>query len=316
MKLISPKTLFISLLCGIYTMVKVISFDDFSDLFLIAFFGYLTFKCIMIAFSQQAFDTEKRQTEQSRAMYLDLFGRFAYIAPDIPLILILSSGGIALIFFPITLVQALVLCLLLLLGVGYALWFSWYISKHKKLRVEDGTWDSSVLTPEEERTWARSDLIHDILGGCLILLCLLYLVFGNPRIHINNDKLKQVFTQLDTATVTLEEVVPFPWTTVYTFDPYTSREQMEKITGTKSPMLKECVNEGMTHFVFMNRGHLMASVCAYPSSAGYSLAFTGGKNTYYDYRDGGYSHIEYGDGIEFSVTREDGVVRLYAVVAE
>ena len=103
---------------------------------------------------------------------------------------------------------------------------------------------------------------------------------------------------------------------MYTFDPYTSLELIEWITGSKSPALKESVSEGMTHIVFMNRGSVAASVCAYPSSIGYSLSFAGGTNTYYDYRDGGYSHIEYGDQIVFEVTREEGINRLYAFIEE
>jgi len=148
------------------------------------------------------------------------------------------------------------------------------------------------------------------------VLAILYLIFGDPRIHINNSKLEDALTELDADSVTLEEVVPFEWTTVYTFDPYTSIDRIEWITGSKSPALKESVNEGMTHVVFMNHGQVAASVCAYPSSIGYSLGFTGGKNTYYGYPDGGYSHIEYGDETVFSVSREDGLVRLYAHVEE
>ena len=110
--------------------------------------------------------------------------------------------------------------------------------------------------------------------------------------------------------------MPFEWTTVYTFDPYTSIDRIEWITGSRSPALKESVSEGMTHFVFTNRGRVMASVCAYPTSIGYSLSFTGEENTYYGYPDGGYSHIEYGDQVEFEVTKDNGIVRLYAFVNE
>ena len=70
----------------------------------------------------------------------------------------------------------------------------------------------------------------------------------------------------------------------------------------------------MTHVVFTNRGEVVASVCAYPASIGYDLDFTGGKYTYYDYPDGGYSHIEYGDEITFEVIQDEGFVKLYARV--
>ena len=148
------------------------------------------------------------------------------------------------------------------------------------------------------------------------MLSVLYLIFGNPQIYVNNAKLQDALTSIRNDSVTLEEVVPFEWTTVYTFDPYTSLEMIERITDSKSPALKESVNEGMTHIVFMNRGRVMASVCAYPMSIGYSLSFSGGKNTYYDYADGGYSHIEYGDQIVFEVMPDGEIMRLYAFIEE
>lgn len=40
------------------------------------------------------------------------------------------------------------------------------------------------------------------------------------------------------------------------------------------------------------------------------------KNTYYDYPDGGYSHIEYGDETVFEVTKENDLIRLYAYIDE
>ena len=141
---------------------------------------------------------------------------------------------------------------------------------------------------------------------------------GNAQIcgtvYFNNAKLEKTLTALECDSITLEEIVPFEWTTVYTFDLYTSKERIERVVGSKSPALKESVSEGMNHVVFINRGRVVASVCTHPASTGYYLSFTGGENTYYSYSDGGYSHIEYGDEIVFEVMQDDGFVRLYARV--
>lgn len=315
MKLVSPKTLLASLLALVFVIIKVMTFDGLQDLYWIVFFGYLTIKALIVAFSQEAYDEDVKKAYQGKALYRDLFGRFAYIATDIPWITLLLAGLLA-VFCPATTLLKVTLVVLLIFAVGYAIWLSWYISKHERLRTENGEWGTAVLTKEDEQSWKRSNRWHNIGLGMVTVLCALYLIFGDPRIYINNKKLEDAFTELTTDSVTLEEVVPFEWTTVYTFDPYTSIDRIEWITGSKSPALKESVNEGMTHFVFMNRGRVMASVCAYPSSIGYSLSFTGGKNTYYDYTDGGYSHIEYGDQAEFEVTQDDGIVRLFTHVDE
>lgn len=54
---------------------------------------------------------------------------------------------------------------------------------------------------------------------------------------MNNAKLKEALSTLDSDSTTLEEIVPFEWTTVYTFDPYTSIDRIERVTGSRSPTL-------------------------------------------------------------------------------
>ena len=315
MKLVSPKTLLASLMGVAFMIYKVMTFDGAVDLFWIILFGYLTVKGLNIAFSREAYEEDVRQAYQGKAMYGELFGRFAFIAADIPLIVILLTGLVA-AFCPVTTLLRISLCVLLLIAAGYAVWFSWYVSKQKRLHIESGEWGTAVLNEQQERAWKRSDRWHNVCYGILLVLFVLYLIFGDPRIYANNKKLKESLTAISSDSVILEDVVPFEWTTVYTFDPYTSIDRIKKVTGSKSPALKESVSEGMTHLVFMNRGSVAASVCAHPSGLGYSLSFSGGKYTYYDYRDGGYSHIEYGDQTEFEITREDGIVKLYAYVDE
>lgn len=315
MKLVSPKTLLASSLGTVFIVMKILTFDGLHDLIWIALMVYLVIKGFVVAFSREAYDEDVKTVYQGKALYRDLFGKFAYIAGDIPLITIFLGGLLAAVC-PVTAILGAVLCALLIFAVGYAIWINRYTSKHKRLREKNGEWGTAVLNEEDERAWKRYDLCHNISLGIVAALGVLYLIFGDPRIYINNSKLEDAFSNLSSGSVTLEEVVPFEWTTVYTFDPYTSMERMQRITGSKSPALKESVSEGMTHFVFMDRGRVMASICAYPSSIGYSLSFTGGEYTYYSYPDGGYSHIEYGDHVEFEVVQEEGIIRLYAFVEE
>ena len=316
MKLVSPKTLLVSLLGIVFVIMKIVTFDGMYDLLWVAFFGYLTIKSLIIAFSQEAYDKNVKEAYQGKVLYCDLFGKFAFIAADIPIITIILSGLLA-VFCPITTVLLrIVLGVLLIIAVGYTIWFNWYVSKHARTRMEGDGRGAAQLTADEERAWKRSALCHNICLGIIVALGILYLIFGNPRIYMNNDKLENALTGLSSDSVTLEEVVPFEWTTIYTFDPYTPLDRIEQITGSKSPALKESTSEGMTHIVFTKNGRVVASICAYPSIIGYSLSFSGGKSTYSDYPDGGYSHIEYGDYVSFEVTPDDGIVKLYAFVEE
>lgn len=315
MKLVSPKTLLASLLGCAFVVIKVMRFDGFPDLFWIIFIGYMSIKGLVTAFSQEAYDEDVKQAQYGKVFYSDLFGRFAYIASDIPIILILLADLLAAIC-PVTTLLRAFLIVLLLAALGYAVWFTWYVCKQKRLRTENGAWETGTLSEVEAAAWKRSERWHGVGLGIIVVLAVLYMIFGNPMIYMNNAKLEEALTGITSDNVTLEEVVPFEWTSVYTFDPYTSIDRIKRVTGSKSPALKESVSEGMTNIVFTNRGRTVASVCAYPSSIGYSLSFAGGKNTYYDYPDGGYSHIEYGDETVFEVTKENDLIRLYAYIDE
>lgn len=314
MRLVSPKALLVSVLGFTFVAIMAMNFDGLSDIVWILLIGYLSVKALVIAFSRKAYDEDVKQARQGKVLYRDLFGKFAYIASDVPLLLLLSAGLLAVVC-PVTTPLKAGLIVLLLTAPGYAVWFSWYVSKHKRLRMENGEWDTGVLSADDEKAWKRSSLWHSVILGIALILSVFYLIFGDPRIYLNNARLKNALSALDGGSVTLEEIVPFEWTTVYTFDPYTSIDRIKWVTGSKSPALKESAGEGMTHVVFTNGGKVAAAVCAYPADVGYYLGFTGGENTYYDYPDGGYSHIEFGDEIAFEVMRDEGFVRLYARAA-
>lgn len=315
MKSVSPQTLLASLLGCVFVVLKVMTFDGFPDLFWIIFFGYLSAKGLFTAFSQKACAEDAKRIQQTKVLYRDLFGKFAYIAADIPILLIFLAVLLAL-SCPVTALLRIVLAGLSLIAAVYAIWMFWYVSKNKQLRKKSGEWETGVLSAEEEKSWKRSKYWHSICLGMIAVLGAMYLIFGDPRIYMNNAKLEDALTEITDDRVTLEEIVPFEWTTVYTFAPYTSIKRIKWITGSNSPALKESINEGMTHLVFTDKGTVVASVCAYPESLGYSLSFAGGENTDYSGSDGGYSHIEYGDGVIFEVTRENGLVNLYAYIDE
>lgn len=152
-----------------------------------------------------------------------------------------------------------------------------------------------------------------IIAGAILIF---YFTFGDPAIYKNNLKLKEAFTNLNNGTVTLEETVPFDWTRVYMFVPYTPLEYMEQVLFAKSPALKESISEGMINVVFMNHHRVAASVCAYPSSLGYSLDSIGVPTTHRPLSEFGYTYIGYGEQITFQVTKTNGIVQLSAFSSE
>lgn len=184
MKFVSPKTLLASLLGCVFVVLKVKTFDGFPDLFWIIFIGYMSVKGLFTAFSREASAEDAKRAQQSKVLYRDLFGKFAYIAADIPILLIFLAGVLALIC-PVTALLRIVLVGLLFIAVVYAIWLFWYVSKNERLRKESGEWGTGVLSVEDEKSWKRSEYWHSICLGIIVVLGAMYLIFGDPRIYID-----------------------------------------------------------------------------------------------------------------------------------
>lgn len=130
---------------------------------------------------------------------------------------------------------------------------------------------------------------------------------GNALDHLavlnNNRRLKQALTSLDVQTVTLNDVVPFKWDMVYTFDSYVSKEEMANVIGFKSGALRETASEGMIQLVFVRGRKVVCGVCGYSDALGYSICFStdAGKSD---------SRLAFNDNEVFSVEKSEGIVYL------
>lgn len=310
MKLISPKTALESLLGCAFVAMKLIYFRDISDLPIIIVVGYVSVRGLYVAFSPAAYEEEEREQRRTKRLYRKLFGRFAYVASDVPIVLF-SLAGLLAMFCPWTDVLRAVLITLLALASIYTICFGWYVLSNKRTYIEDEDLENGELCVEEENAWKMVSRVHSIVLVLLIVMGGLYLYFGAPYIYLNNRKLKTSITSLDCDSAVLEDIVPFEWTMVYTFGPYTPKDSMKRIVGAQSPALGESISEGMIDVVFTYRGRVVASVCAYLADLGYDLKIAGEKATY---PSGGCTYLEYGDQAVFKVTKEDGLVRLYTRV--
>lgn len=57
---------------------------------------------------------------------------------------------------------------------------------------------------------------------CIVLAAILgYLAVGNPIVFVNNQKLENSIKSIQGDIIKLNEVVPFDWDVLYTFEPYT-----------------------------------------------------------------------------------------------
>lgn len=143
----------------------------------------------------------------------------------------------------------------------------------------------------------KSKLIAIILTFVGLVAIATYLVIGNPIVLMNNQKLGNTLKSIDAATVNINEIVPFDWDTIYTFEPYAPKESIEKIIGFKSNDIEvNNINEGMVHLLFVKDKQVVASVLGYSENLGYRLDFP--------------SKVEFTENAVFNVSISDGIVEL------
>ncbi|MDF2546164.1 MAG: lipoprotein [Anaerosolibacter sp.] len=143
-----------------------------------------------------------------------------------------------------------------------------------------------------------------ILGlvAIAIVIALIVAVIGNPIVYHNNQKLKESVLSLELGSVSLNNVVPFDWDAVYTFDPYTSKSEIEDVLGFESSDIKETVNEGMVQLIFVRDQKIVSSVCGYAYRLGYDIHLTTGSSNY--------QKISYDDKAMFTVERKLDIIWL------
>lgn len=139
------------------------------------------------------------------------------------------------------------------------------------------------------------------LASIALIGVLAYLLIGNPVVFINNKKLGNSLQTIDREMVQLNDVIPFVWDTLYTFEPYQSKEELEKIVGFKSADIKENnINEGMVHLLFVKDKNVVASILGYSNNLGYSIDFPS---------NGGWK-VTFAENVHFKVAKVDGITTL------
>lgn len=104
--------------------------------------------------------------------------------------------------------------------------------------------------------------------------------------------------------ITLNQVVPFAWNAVYTFPPYTPKEEIEAEIGFRSHAIQETYSEGMLQLVFVKGKRVVAMVCGVPREMMSDVPLYLGYDVVFD------GKITHEENAVFSVSREGGVVRL------
>lgn len=134
------------------------------------------------------------------------------------------------------------------------------------------------------------------IAAAVLIALVGFLWYGYYVRETREHTLQESVTSISGGEVTLNEVVPFAWDAVYSFAPYTPKEEIEAAIGFRSPAIRETYSEGMVQLVFVRGKRVAAMVCGYPPDLGYDVVFDG--------------KITYAENVVFAVSRKEGVVQL------
>lgn len=145
---------------------------------------------------------------------------------------------------------------------------------------------------------------------CAVLLLAACGMMVDSTVLRNNQRLQTAVLATEEDIVYLNDVVPFAWDTLYSFGPYTSKEEREAVIGFASDSIQENMfNEGMVDLLFVKDGKVVASVLGYPENLGYDVEL---NEPIEDCEIEAY-RVTAAEDAMFFVERENGIVKLTQV---
>lgn len=147
-----------------------------------------------------------------------------------------------------------------------------------------------------------------IVAASILFIVVLVSILKKDLWDVNADLLKQKVLSVGKTveTVNLLDVTPFEWDVVYSFDPYTPKEEIYETVGYRWDNIAETVNEGMNQIVFLEDGKVVCYLYGYPENNGYGIYFTSQNKTVANSA----SVLNAKDDLAFQISKNDGVIYL------
>lgn len=119
--------------------------------------------------------------------------------------------------------------------------------------------------------------------GFVLIITLVIVVFtvflmSNPKnTNVDNSKslikniqeLKKDSQNKNVLVKNIRDITDFKWDYLYSFEPYTSKEDIEKAIGFKSDKIKESVNEGTNQVIFTKGNEIVCYIYGYADDSAY-----------------------------------------------
>lgn len=121
----------------------------------------------------------------------------------------------------------------------------------------------------------KNALLWTILIGIVITIILIVGLFKKDIWDINASKLEDSIDSISGPTIIndFSKWTPFEWDTLYSFTPYTAKENIYKVVGYKWGNISETVNDNMNQIVFVKDGKVVCYLYGYPKNNNFSYDF-------------------------------------------
>ncbi|MEG0296644.1 MAG: hypothetical protein RR620_07975 [Clostridium sp.] len=106
----------------------------------------------------------------------------------------------------------------------------------------------------------------------IVLIIAGVFIFSSNKVwNKNADELGKTINGLteENNSISLKELTSFEWDTMYSFEPYTSKETIYDVVGYKWDKISETVSEGMNQVIFIDDGEVVCYIYGYSNNLGY-----------------------------------------------
>lgn len=137
-----------------------------------------------------------------------------------------------------------------------------------------------------------------------ITLVIIYEYKDNiPKKNLKSLKYKISKLQITNDHILLNDITPFKWDKVYSFIPYYPKEEIYKIIGFKSNIIKETVDETMMQIIFVKNKEIVCYLYGYPNN---NFAINFKKDKY----NNGAIILEISNKNRFNIIEEEKIIYL------
>ncbi len=151
-------------------------------------------------------------------------------------------------------------------------------------------------------------MIAGIVIIAIVAIVIVYNPFKEDVWDTNADKFINSFNVIsgDAAIDDLNGFIPFEWDALYSFAPYTSKEEIYEVIGYKWENISETVNEGMNQIVFTKNSKVICYLYGYPEDTKPGFDFG-------EY-EGSYIKFTSNQKLSFTTTLSDNGVRYFKYI--